>query len=82
MKIKSDFVTNSSSASFVIGKYYVSSYQRDLIFNHEEIAGDQAWQISEDHDTISGNTNIDNFDMFEYLKSIGVPMEYVKESRY
>jgi hypothetical protein len=82
MKIKSDFVTNSSSASFVIGKYYVSGYQRDLIFNHEEIAEDQAWEISENHDTISGYTNMDNFDMYAYLESIGIPMEYLKESKY
>lgn len=78
MKIRNGFVSNSSSSSFVVKKSYLSEYEINLIRNHEDVAGCEAWTISETDDTISGSTWMDNFSMFQYMKEIGVYMKYVQ----
>lgn len=87
MKIKVDFVTNSSSASFMIAKSCINEKQIVLIHNHIEAAQafiepgqrlylDQ-WIIEEKKHVIQGHTSMDNFDMGWFLKKIGVDMECV-----
>jgi hypothetical protein len=89
MKIKLDFITNSSSASFYIFKKHLSKEQILLIYHHIEISHlfesertiynrpfDQ-WKIIETSDKIKGSTTMDNFSMLWFLDKIGVNEEYI-----
>lgn len=81
MKTRIAFVSNSSSASFIIGKKNLTAEQLDKIRNHDELgeemgiahAKDWAWEIREQDDMIAGETWMDNFDMREFMERIGVP---------
>lgn len=83
MKIRFDFVTNSSSSSFVIVKSAITEEQKSKILNYQEVAKeimpdgyideDNYWQVDEGEYFIRGFTIIDNFDMQKFLELIGVP---------
>jgi len=96
MKIKTTFITNSSSASFTIMKHHLSDLQIKLIYEHIEVGflvsndgryngrhvhfindpqfrrsySYDEWSISEDEETISGYTTMDNFDMMWFLTEV------------
>lgn len=89
MKIKAEFVTNSSSASFIILKENLSDLQINMIYEHIEIGRilakeegiqiyPQKWIIEETLTEISGDTGMDNFDMKWFLERIGVKDEHIK----
>lgn len=88
MRIRAGFVSNSSSASFVIKLEFLSPRQRMEILQYEEIApsmnvpgsdfGCDGWTVWEEGDSLYGETSMDNFSMGNYLRMIGVPMDQVQ----
>jgi hypothetical protein len=76
MKIKSDFITNSSSASFIVRIDYLTCKQRTELDKMR--AKDTGWKILDEYPVIYGSTIIDNFDMEEYLKENGFPMKKIQ----
>ncbi len=93
MKIKIDFITNSSSASFTILRSDLTPLQEILIIDHIEAAtmflkkdptidfgwlnAGDEWSITVTEDKIEGDCSMDNFCMTEFLNKIGVPDEKI-----
>lgn len=89
MKIRHDFVTNSSSSSFLIAKKHLDRDQIKAIRNHSELGEklgidcfEESWGIKENKDYITGSTWLDNFDMEEFLEKIEVNMNKVDWSEW
>lgn len=73
MKIRSGFVSNSSSASFVIQKCSITPAEIFALmqYNISELNTD-GWTISDNGDVITGFTSCDNDTFDEYLEKIGL----------
>lgn len=87
MKTRNGFVSNSSSASFVIDKNYLTPLQVACIHLHSELAeklggydcGEyDAWHVDDRIGFIHLSTDMDNFDMRHFLKNtLGIPDEAI-----
>lgn len=79
MKQRTGFVSNSSSSSFIIKRKYVSEDMLEKILDHKEKAGYDAWNITVEDKEIICSTDMNNFDLMEYVINIGVPFDAIKE---
>ena len=80
MKARNGFVSNSSSSSFVIPLIKITAKQLVDIKNHSEHT-DCPWSITVTAHTVEGYTDMDNFDMREFLENIGIDENIVKWGR-
>ena len=79
MKVRNGFVSNSSSSSFVIDRNYVSSQTLGDIIGHADIAKEDAWIITTTNTTVKCSTHMNNFDLREYVKELGVPESAIED---
>lgn len=84
MKFRCDFVTNSSSSSFIINKKCLTQNQIKAIENHETLGEkmgmynfDEPWDIYQNEKYIKGSTFMDNFDMDSFLQKIDINSDRV-----
>lgn len=79
MKNRHGFVSNSSSASFVVPKSKLSYEEGKILLgaNHTEKMRDD-WFIEETGETIEGWTDMDNYELEEYLKKVGFDVSKIE----
>jgi len=88
-KVRTSFVTNSSSSSFILQKKNLTKSQIEKVMLHGEYCrmrklngqfycdAGYDWTVDNCTDVITGHTFMDNFDMGEFFTMIGIdPQDY------
>jgi hypothetical protein len=79
MKNRIGFVSNSSSSSFIINIYDLTSEQLFKMIAHTKSDIKDRWDINVKNGLVSGFTVIDNFDMYEFLvKELKIPSDKIE----
>lgn len=79
MKIRSNFVSNSSSASFILDKRYITSddINKIKIYCKESLDFDY-WELDETEDFLKGFTIMDNGYLFSWIKEkLNIPLKAI-----
>jgi hypothetical protein len=71
MKIRTGFVSNSSSSSFIVSLNNISAAQ---LLKLKEYNGSDSWTFTVDENNMElhGYTNMDNNDLSEYMEKHGI----------
>ena len=86
MKIRSGFVSNSSSASFILDKRYISYEDIEKIIDYCNTLDEEGnwiksecldtWTTVEDENFLKGFTSMDNGELFSWIKeNLDIPLK-------
>jgi hypothetical protein len=68
MKIRNGFVSNSSSASFILDKRYITPEQIEEIKEFNKTCESEFWTITDGDDFVKGFTIMDNGALHNFIK--------------
>lgn len=84
MKTRLGFVSNSSSASFIVKKAGLSPSQKNIVENYVEAAAKsnddykdevEDWSMTEYQNHYEFRTSMDNFSLNEFFEIMGIKVE-------
>jgi hypothetical protein len=77
VKIRAGFVSNSSSASFVLRKEFMTEEQVTQVIDYLTNVNEEHWNWDNKEETINGWTSMDNEYLTNFLKDINIGMKAV-----